>query len=239
MLSTKTGRGERGLPTRFFLISLMMAVLIGALIFPALGGIDDGSERAAPGAGAVMQMLSRLRTELQGLEQFEIPALGEQLEALISMLEDLLADVPVGHEEAQAQPVRDEIIKLDLMLHRLVFTLNRLEERALSVAPEPRGGEKTDAMAELGAWVDGYVAGITSQMGRDQARQFELTARGLLGEVRGYLRAREGGKVGEKPLQPRLMIFTERLEDLLAKLDLLIIRSFVGPHVEKTLEQTQ
>jgi len=94
-------------------------------------------------------------------------------------------------------------------------------------------------IAELGGWVDGYVAGMTSQMGRDQARQFERMARGLLGEVGRYLSAREAQAVREKQEQPRLGILTERLENLVLKLDLLIINSFVRPPVKDTLEQAQ
>jgi len=40
MVSMKIGSWKRGLPGRFFLQSLIAAVLIGALIVPAVGAVE-------------------------------------------------------------------------------------------------------------------------------------------------------------------------------------------------------
>ena len=222
-------------------LAVMLAFFITVTALPVCG-LTQAEEETGEHPRVVMALtgiLEKLDTQLEVLQRVGLPPLEEQLEGIIALLEGLLGELgtPPGTDE-ERPPVREQIIKLDLMLHRLVFMLERLVKRTES-APQPSEAQKKtrETIAELRRWVDGYIAGATAQMGRIEAREFERMAQAMLGEIGKQLSRMAQQATKDEPEKPRLEIIIERIEALLAKLDLFIIRSFGKPPVEKPLLQ--
>ena len=94
-----------------------------------------------------------------------------------------------------------------------------------------------ETLSELRQWVDGYVAGATRKMGRIEAREFERTAKAILGEVGKQLKKMAHRASEHQPDKARLKTFAKRIETLLARLDRFIVRSFGRPPTQRPLPQ--
>ncbi len=149
-------------------------------------------------------------------------------------MENLLADLETPPAVDQEAPTRKEqIIKLDLTLHRLVVLLERIAA-ANDPDPSPKARE---TIAELRIWIDGYIAGATANMDRIEAREFERMSKALLGEVGKHLAHIAQQAQPNTPEKDRLDLVIERIEALLVQLDRFIIRAFGRPAVVRPPHQ--
>ena len=208
-------------------------------IFADLGYPEEKIGEAPPALAALTRLLERLDAELEQLRDVELPALEEQVEGILALLEELASGLEAAPESGEDKPpIKAQLVKLDLMLHRLVFMLEKIVER-VGATPKrcPDRERAQETLSELRQWVDGYIAGATRKMDRIEAREFERMAKAILGEVGKQLgrmahRARE-----DQPEKAKLEVLLGRIEALLARLDRFIIRSFGRPPMQRPLPQ--
>ena len=214
-------------------MSVLLIALASTILLPLTGIAQD--DAVAPGRREVAieglnRILNKLEQEITHLQNADFPALEERLEGISLLLENLLADLETPPVADQEGPTRKEqIIKLDLTLHRLVMLLERI-----AAANEPDPSPKArETIAELRIWIDGYIAGATADMGRIEAREFERMSKALLGEVGKHLARIAQQAQPNTPEKDRLDLVIERIETLLTQLDRFIIRTFGRPAVVK------
>ncbi len=176
------------------------------------------------------EVLGRLEAELAALEGPAAERLEEGIEQIIELIEALLDDVDrPGDQEEDGAAIRSRILKLDLMLHRLLYVLDEIVESAKKTPARPRAKEAVD---DLRSWVDGYVDGATSGMRPREAARFEKAAHEIARSLAGRV-AESARKVHEPTppdrARPILARLVERLEELLFYLDGLILRSAQRP----------
>ena len=224
------------------ILAVLLAVILTVTTLPivtALGqtGEDAGGRPAI--AVTLTGILEKFDKALEKLQAVGIPALEEQLEGIIALLEDLLEGLANPSSKDEENPsVRGQIVKLDLMLHRLVFMLEKLIERQqASQEPSPAQEKAQHALAELRVWIDGYIAGITAHMDQIEARKFEQVAQTMLGEIGKQLVKVAQRGFEQEPEKGRLEILVERIKALLSQLDMFIIRTFGRPPIERPLLQ--
>jgi|GEM_PF-1077755 len=223
-------------------VGVVVAFSIAAMTVPIFAGLGYPEEKpgeAPPALAALTRLLERLDTELEQLRDVELPALEEQVEGILALLEELASELEAAPESGEGKPpIREQLVKLDLTLHRLVFMLEEIVERADATPNRfPNRERAKETLSELRQWVDGYIAGATRQMDRIEAREFERMAKAILGEVGKQLgrmahQAREDQTEKAKP-----EVLLGRIEALLARLDRFIIRSFGRPPIERPLPQ--
>jgi len=202
---------------------LAAALVVGAV--PAIGETPAANpERREAVLEGLDAILERLGTELERLQEADLPALEEQLEGIVELL-GALADELDTPSDDDGPTLRHQTVKLDLMLHRFVAILERLVEPKPA---RPRPGAK-EVIDDLRNWVDGYVDAATAGMDRGEARRFEALARRMvsgIGERIGDAVRKAGGDEPEKTHLERAL---ERIEALLARLDRLTVRTFGRP----------
>ena len=172
-------------------------------------------------------VLGRLEAELAALEAPAAERLEEGLEQIIELIENLLdvfSKPPEDEEDGAA--VRARILKLNLMLHRLLYVLDEIVENAAETPARPRA---KGALEGLRSWVDGYIDGATAGMNPREAARFEKAAHEMIHSLAQRLadmahRARESRS--GRPILARLV---EQLEDLLFRLDGFILHRFLQP----------
>lgn len=226
-------RESRAVSRNRAIMSLLLIALASMILLPFTGVAQD--DAAAPGRReAAIQglstILNRLDQEITHLQNADFPALEERLEGISLLLENLIADLETPPVADQEGPTRKEqIIKLDLTLHRLVTMLERI-----ATANEPETSPKArETIAELRIWIDGYIAGATANMDRVEAREFERMSKTLLGEVGKHLARIAQQARPDTPEKGRLDLIIERIETLLTRLDRFIIRTLGRPAVVK------
>ncbi len=218
-------------------MSVLLIALASMILLP-FTGIAQG-DAVAPGRREVAieglsRILNRLDQEITHLQNADFPALEEHLEGISLLLENLIADLETPPAADQEGPTRKEqIIKLDLTLHRLVTLFERI---AAANEPEP-SPKARETIAELRIWIDGYIAGATANMDRIEAREFERMSKALLGEVGKHLARIAQQARPNAPEKDRLDLVIERIETLLARLDRYIIRTFGRPAVVRPPHQ--
>ena len=201
----------------------LLAVLATA---PGLALAETDPPKPVEGAlQALAGVLGRLEAELAALEAPAAERLEEGLEQAIELIENLLDELATRQEEADGGDVRGRIVELDLMLHRLLYVLDEIVENA---RPSPARPRARAALHDLKDWVDGYIDGATAGMSPAETARFERAARdmirSLVGQLADMARAAQGPDRG-RPVLARLV---ERLEELLFRLDGLILRR-AGP----------
>ena len=218
-------------------MSVLLIALASTILLPFTGIAQD--DTAAPGRRemaiqGLSRILNRLDQEIMHLQNADFPALEERLEEISLLLENLIADLKTPPAADQEGPTRKEqIIKLDLMLHRLVTLIERI-----AVANEPGPSLRArETIAELRIWIDGYIAGVTADMDRNEARKFERMSKALLGEVGKHLARIAQQAQPNTPEKNRLDLVIERIETLLTQLDRFIIRTFGRPAVVRPPRQ--
>ena len=219
-------RGSKAISRNRAVMSVLLIALASTILLPLTGIAQD--DAVAPGRHEVAieglnRILNKLEQEITHLQSADFPALEERLEGISLLLENLLADLeppPVADQEGPTR--KEQIIKLDLALHRLVTMLERI-----AAANEPDPSPKArETIAELRIWIDGYIAGVTADMDRIEAREFERMSKALLGEVGKHLARIAQQARPNAPEKDRLDLVIERIETLLARLDRYIIRTF-------------
>jgi len=217
------------------------AVRFGAVLFlstltllaamPAVGVLGQ-EEDPAPRESAMEALegiLTRLEEALVRLDEVEIPELERQLEAIAGLLGELLVQLEEG--DSGGEPTtKEQVVKLDIMLHRLIHTLERLVAR--QEANEPPSQEELrarEALENLRIWINGYVDGLTQHLRPSEAREFERMAGALLQALNRHV-ARIVHAAIEKHEDPtRLELLLQRVQDLVARLDAFIVRHFGRP----------
>lgn len=214
----------------FFVVFVALPVSAGA------GHSEETPGGETPALVALTGIMERLDAELERLQD---AALEEQVEGTLGLLEELSEELAVAPDSDEGRLlIKEQLVKLDLMLHRLVAMMERIVERADAVPkPAPEKERAQEALGGLRQWVDGYIAGATRRMGRIEAQQFERTTKAMLGEIAKQLH-RIGQRTREhQPEKAQLEILVERIEALLARLDRFVIRSFGRPPIDRPLSQ--
>ena len=218
--------------------AMTVAFFVTVTALPVVAGVGHPEEAKGgqpPTFVELTGILERLDAELERLQGIELAAVEEQLEAILGLLEELSEELAVEPESEEDSPqIRERLVKLDLILHRLVAMLERIVERA--EAGPSHGRERAKEMLDdLHRWTDGYIAGATRRMGRIEAQQFEKTTKAILGEVAKQLNRIGQRARGQQAVRGRLENLVERIEALLARLDRFLIRSFLRPPMERPL----
>lgn len=171
-------------------------------------------------------ILDRIDEEMAQLSGDKFPALQDQLEAISSLLDDLALAIQNPPKQDTGGPAaKEEIVKLDLMLHRLVTVLERIASTD-ETQSTPAQGRLHGAISDLRLWINGYIAGATSDMGPLEARRYERMARTLLTDVGKHV-AKMAEQARPKEEEPsRLDVIIEHIKAQLHLLDHFILRNF-------------
>lgn len=96
-------------------------------------------------------------------EILRLPALEEQVEGILGLLEELSEELAVAPDSDEGRPqIKEQLVKLDLMLQRLVAMMVRIVEWAgAAPTPLPERERAQEMLGELRQWVGGYIAGAT------------------------------------------------------------------------------
>ncbi len=196
---------------------ILFALLLGVMaVAPAFG--NDQHPRAVAG---LTELLNKLDKALDSLPTEKFPALEEQLAGIGDLLSELIDALATPGEK----PEPAQIVRLDLMLHRLVFILEGIKNRA----PQ---GKKHEAFEDMRVWIDGYITGITARMDKNRAREFASLARVMLKDVGQRIAHMAGIRPGAGKEPGRIEPILRRLKPLLHRLDIYIIRNFGRPPAE-------
>lgn len=177
-------------------------------------------------ADRLTTILNKLDQELDQLSGDKFPALKDQLDAISSLLDDLISSLTTPPSADKEGPtMKTQAIKLDLMLHRLVAILERIADTN-NPAPTPPQAKARDTIADLRVWINGYIEGATAEMGPIAARRYEEMARTLLTDVGKHL-AKIAAQARPKTQEPsRLDVIIEHIRGQLRLLDRFILRNF-------------
>jgi len=206
---------------------MLMAVLVSSSV--GFSQNDPSATACEKLADRLTTILSKLDRELVKLPDENFPMLEEQLQAISSLLNDLVSslETPSGMDK-EGPTAKEQAIKLDLMLHRLVAMLERIA-RANNPDSTPTQMKARDTIGDLRGWVDGYIAGVTAKMGPVEARRYEEMARTLLADVGEHL-ARAVAHVRSKDEEPsRIEVIIRHITGQLLLLDRFIVRTFGAP----------
>jgi hypothetical protein len=172
-------------------------------------------------------VLGRLEAELAALEGPGAERLEEGIEQIIELIESLLDEVDRPRDEGEdGAAIRARILKLDLMLHRLLFVLDEIVENAQESPARSRAKGALDGVRD---WIDGYIDGATAGMNPREAARFEKAAHEMIRSL--AQRLAEMARNAEQPNRgaPILARLVEQLEKLLFRLDGFILHTFLQP----------
>jgi len=168
-------------------------------------------------------LLTRLETELAAVDRPAADRLEQRVAEAVGLVEDVLASLG-GESEDPASP--RGVVRLDLTLHRLVALL---EEIVGEPRDRPERAKARMTLDELRTWVDGYVAAAASGMSARDAERFDRAAHDLARALAAQL-ARVAKKANAaEPSGPKLPQLVERLEELAARLDGVLLRQTARP----------
>jgi hypothetical protein len=200
------------------LMALGFALVALVVSLPAFAA-DDVPTAPKP-LVATLERLGGLLTQLESqLAAVDRPA-ADRLEDRVAEAGDLVEELLVSLEAPGASP-REQAMKLDRALHRLIAVLEGI------VAGPDRQAERDQVrttLGELRAWVDGYIAAATAGM---NPREAERLARAAQDMARSLLtRLAETAKKAQdtQPGLTKLSLVVERLNALTARLDALLQR---------------
>ena len=207
---------------------LLVAVLpIGAAAVPPELPVEPPVPEIVEGDGPFAGMLARLSELLQMLEgdlaALEGPRaerLEERLEEAIEAIEDLLDATGRPGERLDERAWKMRLTMVDLRLHRLVHLLEEMVEGTPERPQRPRA---LGSIEQLRAWVGEYVAQASKGMNPEQKERFERSVH-RMAQFLGERISEMAKKAGAKPEHPRLERLVERLEELLFRLDGILLR---------------
>jgi len=206
---------------------LGVIALIGLLTLTAVpGGVavaepTEGGGRLAMTLEHVADLLMQLESELAALERPAAEHLEERLEDVIEAIENLLDGLDGSRQEVDEAARRARLAAFDLQLHRLVYLLEEIVESS-SATPQRSKADAEESIDRLKILLDSIIMDASFGMEQEQFDQLEeavyKTARLLGGRVQEMAQ-----KVEPKTATPRLAHLVERLEELLFRLDALIL----------------
>jgi len=210
-------------------VALLTAMLL-------VGTVPLGTAIAAPGddAGPVettlehlQDVLQRLEGELAALRAPKAERIENGLEEIIEVIEGLLREFEQPRDEGDPTAMRARIVRLDLMLHRLVYVLEEIVENAQDGPQRPSRDGARDALTDLGRWIDGYIDGLTAGLDPQVADRLDRAAHEMVRDLAG--RIADMAKRAQGDNRPILARLVERLEDLLFRLDGFILDHVLVP----------
>jgi hypothetical protein len=188
---------------------------------PSEGG---GQLRFARMLEHLSDLLQRLEGELAALDRPAAERLENGLEEAIEAIEAFLDGSERPSERPDERARKARITQLDLRLHRLVRVLEEIVEKAPEGPGRPRA---LVSIEELREWIDDCLALASAGMSVGEYERFERTAH----QVAKFLGERISEVAKNAPARPessRLARLVERLEDLLFRLDGVLLRQFPG-----------
>lgn len=209
---------------------VVLALMLVGVLLPSLVSFSQTDPSATVRdklADRLTSILSKLDQELSQLPGDKFPALKDQLDAISSLLDDLVSslETPPGTDN-EGPTAKEQALKLDVMLHRLVIILERIAD---TNAPAPTQSKARETIADLRVWVNGYIEGATAKMGPIEARRYEEMARTLLTDLGKHV-ARIAAQARPKAEESsRLDRVIEHLRVQLRLLDRFIMRNFRLP----------
>ncbi len=222
--------GTRRWRTRIPAVCALSALLLVAAI-PMGTALAEPDQQPENPVGFTLEhladVLARLEAELAALEAPAAERLEEGLEQIIELISNLLDEFDRPQEEdEEGATIRGRILKLDLMLHRLLYVLDEIVENA---AETPARLRAKGALDDLRDWIDGYIDGATAGMNPREAARFEKAAHEMIRSL--AQRLADMARNAQKPDRgrPILARLVEQLEDLLFRLDGFILHHFVQP----------
>jgi hypothetical protein len=163
------------------------------------------------------ELIARLEAQLGALDRPGADRLEERVAEAGDLIEDLLASL-----ESTPPSPREQAAKLHMALHRLVTMLGEIVGGPDRRPERDRARETLD---ELRAWVDGYVAAMTTGMNARDAERYSRAAHDLARALMARLsEAAKKAAPAPQPAAPRLSVVIERLDTLAARLDALLQR---------------
>ena len=222
-MRTSTSRWRSRIPAACVLSTLLIVATI-----------PMGAALAEPGQAKPIELtlerlsdvLGRLEAELAALDAPAAERLEEGLERIIELVGDLLAELDRPRDEADAAPVGARIIKLDLMLHRLLYVLDEIVENSGGTPARPRA---QGALGDLRDWVAGYIEGATAGMTPREAARFEKAVHEMIRSLAQRLADMAHRVQTPDRGRPVLARLVEQLEDLLFRLDGFILQQVPQP----------
>lgn len=189
---------------------LLIAGLVGALAFAAVGVLAAPPTPAARPPAEPVPFVKVLALTLQeiaegiGTLHKALPMISPRLEPIQGILKGLF-EAAKGPAEIELKDVQVELIKLDLLLHRLLFDLEQ-EARQL---------------AEFRESVKQFVGRFTQGMEPRLAEKFHQFAQGLIELVQERLGEKAPGAANPEELARAV----GKLKVAVARLDLLLLQS--------------
>lgn len=163
------------------------------------------------------ELIARLEAQLGELDRPGADRLEERVAEAGDLIEDLLASL-----ESTPPSPREQAAKLHMALHRLVTMLGEIVGGPDRRPERDRARETLD---ELRAWVDGYVAAMTTGMNARDAERYSRAAHDLARALMARIsEAAKKAAPAPQPEAPRLSVVIERLDTLAARLDALLQR---------------
>jgi hypothetical protein len=164
-------------------------------------------------------LLMRLEAELAALERPQAERLEQQLEEVIEAIEGLLDELDGPRRTADLEAWKARLLRFDLQLHRLVYSLEEIVESTAAVPARPDAEESIDNLRII---LDSIVMDASFGMDGEQFDQLEeavyKTARVLGGRIKDLAK-----RVEPRTALPELARLVERLEELLVRLDGLLL----------------
>jgi len=216
------------------------AVFLVALVTLSTVALGQGETPQAPAPGSRLAViLDKLHGALDALDD-RVDGVGwtglvDQLKEIRASLERLIQEVGTPKAAgAEAPSIKEEVVKLDLLLHRLLDTLERLADRTSpATSPSPARDRAKETMAELRTYLEGYLRGVSSSLDRGQVAELERLARALLEEIGQRIARQAPSAQPGNPQEPRLELLTTEIRELLARLDQFILHAFALPPADK------
>ncbi len=219
-------------------VGVALVFLVALVTLPAVA-LPQGAIAEAPASGAALSgILDKLHVALDALDArvdgVGWTGLADQLKEIRAVLEGLIRDVETPPAAgAEVPSLREEVITLDHLLHRLLDTLERLADRA-GPANTPSGARERakETMAELRTYLEGYLRGASSSLDRGQMALLERAARALLAEIGQRVVRQPPSTPPGNPQEPHLELLSREISGLVERLDQFILHAFVLPRAE-------
>lgn len=212
----------KGTRKRLGVIALIGLLTLTALpVGVAVAEPTEGGGKLETTLEHVSDLMMRLESELAALERPAAERLEERLEDAIEAIENLLDQLDGSREEIDEAAWKARLAAFDLQLHRLVYLLEEIVESS-SETPQRSKADAEESINRLKILLDSIIMDASFGMDQEQFDQLEeavyKTARLLGGRIQEMAQ-----KAEPKTATPRLAHLVERLEELLFRLDALIL----------------
>lgn len=207
---------------------LAMVGLLMITVVPIGGAVAEpsgGEGRLEQALEHVSDLLMTLESELAALDRPAAERLEERLEGVIEAIGHLVDQLERNRETRDEAAWKARLLAFDLDLHRLVYLLEEIVESTKATPERPNAEE---SLERLRIALESIIMDASFGMDHEQFQQLEeavyKTARLLGARIKDLAR-----QVEPKTGTPRLARLVERLEEVLFRLDTLILHHFPRP----------